>query len=206
MLQSGADPGLLSRVRRYDSAPSPSLSEKGGSTLKTREDKEQIVAGLKDRFERAKGAILAEYTGLTVEDITELRTSMKRANLEFKVVKNTLAKRAAADTSVEALVEGLKGQVALSLGYDDPIALAKSVMDYAKARENNFFVRKGIIEGKICDAMQLKAVASLPGREALLGQMAAAMQAPAQKLGSLLANTVNRLAFALHALKEQKAA
>lgn len=130
---------------------------------------------------------------------------MKKANLEFKVVKNTLARRAAADTAVEPLVENLKGQVAVSLGYDDPIALAKSVMDYAKAREENFSVRMGIIEGKLCDAAQLKAVASLPGREALLGQMAAAMQAPAQKLAGLLANTVNRLAFALHALKEQKA-
>ena len=89
---------------------------------------------------------------------------------------------------------------------DDPVVLAKTVMDYAKTKADKFTVKAGMIKGKLCTAEQLKAVAALPSREILLSQMAGAFQAPAQKLAALMANTVTRFAFALEALKAKKAA
>jgi len=138
--------------------------------------------------------------------MANFRVSLRKSGLDFKVVKNTLARQAVAGTAAEPLRDSLTGQVGVALGYDDPVALAKSVFDFAKARDGKFSVRAGVIEGKACDATTLKSVATLPSREVLLGQMAGTFQAPTQKLAGLLANTVNRFAFALHALKEQKAA
>ncbi len=183
-----------------------SLPWKGGSALKTKAEKAEIIADLKDRFTRAKGAVVAEYNGLTVEDLTELRVLFNKSNLDFRVVKNTLARKALEDTPTALIKESLTGQVAVALGYDDPVVLSKTVLDYAKSKEDQFKVRMGVIEGEICSFDQLKAVALLPGRDVLLGKLAGAMQAPAQKLAGLMANTVTRFAYALEALKAQKAA
>jgi len=182
-----------------------SLPEKGGSTLKTRAKKAGIVSDLNERFARAKGAVLAEFSGLSVEEMTSLRVTLRKSDVDFKVLKNTLARQAAEGTPSASLASGLKGQVGVALGYDDPVALAKAVLDFAKSREDRFRVRMGVIEGKPCDAAQLKAVASLPSREVLLGQMAGTFQAPVQKMAGLLMNTVTRFAYALEALKERKA-
>jgi len=149
---------------------------------------------------------VAEYKGLTVEDITNLRVSLKKTNLDFKVVKNTLAKRAAEGTALAKLGDSLSGQVGIAIGYDDPVALTKAVLDYAKTKPDKFNIRAGIIEGGLCGVEDLKSVASLPGREVLLGQIAGALQAPTQKMAGLLANTVTRFAFALEALRAQKEA
>ena len=174
--------------------------------LKTKEQKAEIIADLKDRFTLAKGVVVAEYSGLTVEDVTELRGAFNKSNLEFKMVKNTLARNALEGTSLAPIREDLTGQVAVALGYDDPTVLAKAVLDYAKSKEEQFKVRTGVIEGERCSLAQLKVVASLPSREVLLGTLAGVMQAPAQKLAGLMANTVTRFAYALEALKTQKAA
>jgi len=182
-----------------------SLPEKGGSTLKTKEQKSAIIEDLKDGFSRAKGAIVTECSGMTVQEVTDLRVLLKKAGLDFRVVKNTLARRAVEDTPNVPIREDFTGQVAVALGYDDPVVLAKSVLDYAKTNEAKFKIRSGVIEGKACSAEKLKAVASLPSRDILLSQMAGAFQAPAQKLAALMANTITRMGWALEALKAKKA-
>jgi len=182
-----------------------SLPEKGGSTLKTKEQKSVIIGELKDGFSRAKGAIVTECKGLTVQEVTDLRVLLRKAGLDLRVVKNTLARRAVEDTPNAPIREELTGQVAVALGYDDPVVLAKSVLDYAKTNEAKFKIRSGVIEGQFCSAERLKAVASLPSREILLSQMAGAFQAPAQKLAALMANTITRMGWALEALKAKKA-
>jgi len=182
-----------------------SLPEKGGSTLKTKEQKAEIIEDLRDRFSRAKGAIVTECSGMSVQEMTELRVLLKKAGLDLRVVKNTLARRAVEDTPNVPLRDELNGQVSVALGYEDPVVLAKSVLGYAKANEAKFKIRSGVIEGQLCSADRLKAVASLPGREVLLSQMAGAFQAPAQKLAALMANTITQLGFALEALKAKKA-
>ncbi len=183
-----------------------SLPWKGGSVLKTKEEKAEIISDLKDRFTRAKGAVVAEYSGLTVENLTELRVSFNKSDLDFTVVKNTLARKALEGTPTALIHDSLTGQVAVAMGYDDPVVLAKAVLDYAKSKEETFKIRMGLIEGKVCNLDQLKSVALLPGRDVLLGQLAGVMQAPTQKLAGLMANTITRFAYALEALKAQKAA
>lgn len=171
--------------------------------------KQDIVTELHDKFGAAKAAILTEFKGLSVAEITEFRRELRKVGVEYKVVKNTLAKRAAAGTPAEKLSSHLNGPSAIILGYSDPVAPAKAVMDFAKKLElakklDKFTVRVGIIEGSLANAEQLKAIASLPSRTELLSNMAAGFQAPATKMARLLSATVARMGYALTALKDKK--
>lgn len=173
--------------------------------------KQDIVKELHDKFDTAKAAILTDFKGLSVAEITEFRVELRKANIEYRVVKNTLARRAAKDTSAEQFDKYLTGPTGVILGYDDPVTPAKAVMDFVKKMElakkqDKFTVRVGIIEGSLADANQLKAIASLPSRTELLSNMAAGFQAPASKMARLLNATVARLGYALTALKDTKTA
>ena len=169
-----------------------------------KDEKQELVKELHGKFESARAAILTDYKGLTVAEITELRNDLRKAQLEYRVVKNTLAIRAAAGTAAEKLTEYLVGPTGLVLGFGDPVAPAKAVMAYAKKQEK-LKVRVGIIEGVLADANELKAIATLPSREVLLSQMAAGFQAPATQMARLLNATVARLGYALTALEAKKA-
>ncbi|MHB8173978.1 MAG: 50S ribosomal protein L10 [Nitrospirota bacterium] len=167
-------------------------------------EKQELIDELRVKFEAAKAAIVTEYKGLTVSEITEFRNELRKNQLEYRVVKNTLAIRAAAGTSAQKLSEYLQGPTGLVLGFGDPVAPAKAVTEFAKKRDK-LKVKIGIIEGQLASANELKAIAALPSREQLLSQMAAGFQAPASKMVRLLNATVARLGYALAALKEQKA-
>ena len=168
-----------------------------------KEDKQILIGELHDKFEKAKAAILTEYKGLTVAEITELRNELRKGQLEYKVVKNTLAIRASEGTDVEKLKEHLTGPTGWVIGYGDPVTPAKAVIEYAKKREK-LKVKFGIIEGQLADSKQIQAIASLPSREQLLSQMAAGFQAPASKMVRLLNATVAQFGYALSALKDKK--
>jgi large subunit ribosomal protein L10 len=169
-----------------------------------KEQKQELIDELHGRLKDAKAAILTEYKGLTVAEITELRNELRKDQLEYRVIKNTLAIRAAKGTAAEKLEAYLQGPTGWVLGFGDAVAPAKAVTDYAKKREK-LKVKVGIIEGQVADAAALKAIASLPSREVLLSQMAAGFQAPASKMVRLLSATVARLGYALTALQEKKA-
>jgi len=169
-----------------------------------KDEKQGLIDELHVKFESAKAAILTDYKGLTVAEVTELRNDLRKARLEYMVVKNTLAKRAAVGTEAEKLTAYFEGPTGLVLGFGDPVTPAKAVMDYAK-KQDKLKIRVGIIEGTLADANALKAIAALPSREALLSQMAAGFQAPATKLARLLNATVARLGYALTALEAKKA-
>ena len=167
-------------------------------------EKKVLIDELHGKFQDAKAAILTEYKGLTVAEMTELRNELRKAQVEYKVVKNTLAIRAAAGTDKESLKEHLNGPTGLVLGFGDPVAPAKAIMEYAKKREK-LKVRVGVVEGQFADVDALKAIAALPSREELLSRMAGTFQAPASKMARLLNATVARLGYALSSLKEKKA-
>ncbi len=169
-----------------------------------KEQKQELITELHGKFEKAKAAILTEYKGLTVAEITELRNELRKSQLEYKVVKNTLAIRAAAGTSAELLKDHLSGPTGLVLGFGDPVSPSKAIIEYAK-KNDKLKVKIGLIEGQLADEGQLKAIASLPSREELLSQMAAGFQAPASQMVRLLNATVARLGYALTALQEKKA-
>ncbi len=169
-----------------------------------KDQKKELIDELHGKFVGAKAAILTEYKGLTVAQITELRNELRKSQVEYKVVKNTLAIRAAAGTDKESLTGHLNGPTGLVLGFGDPVAPAKAIIEYAKKQEK-LKVRVGVVEGQFADFEALKAIASLPSREELLSKMAGTFQAPASKMVRLLNATVARFGYALSALKEKKA-
>jgi large subunit ribosomal protein L10 len=169
-----------------------------------KEQKQELIEELHGKLMDAKAAILTEYKGLTVAEITELRNELRKGQLEYRVVKNTLAIRAAKGTAAEALTGHLQGPTGWVLGFGDAVTPAKVVTEYAKKREK-LKVKVGLIEGQLANEAALKSIAALPSREVLLSMMAAGFQAPASKMVRLLNATVARLGYALTALKEKKA-
>jgi large subunit ribosomal protein L10 len=132
-----------------------------------------------------------------------MRRTLKAAEVEYKVVKNTLARIAAEGTPVGAAVEHITGPIGIAIGYDDPVIVAKKVQEYSKENEK-FLIAGGVIEGRYLDPTLLKEVAKLPSRDVQLGMLAGAMSAPLTKMASLLKATIQNFGYALSALKEKK--
>ncbi len=177
-------------------------AKKGVKEL-NKEDKKQVVSELQAKFEKAKGVVFTDYRGLNVEDITGLRTILRSAELEYKVVKNTLAKIAAEGTSIDAAKESFTGPVGIAIGYDDPVLLVKKVLEFIKAAKK-LEVKGGVIEGSICSPEQIQAISKLPSREVQLSMLVGAMQSPSSKLAGLLNSTISQLGYALEAVKSKK--
>jgi large subunit ribosomal protein L10 len=167
-----------------------------------RTEKEQVIGQLHEKMAKAKAAILAEPKGLDVATVTELRRKCREAKVEYRVVKNTLAVRAAKGTPVEALAKEFRGPTALVMSYDDVVAPAKLLADFAKDREN-FSIRVAVVEGKVVDAKGVQALARLPGLQELRGRIAGVVAQPAVKLVRMLAAPGQQLARVLGARKEQ---
>ena len=168
-----------------------------------KEEKVRVVAELHDKFQRAKGIVFTDYRGLNVEEITGLRNDLRSAELEYRVVKNSLARRAAEGTPVDSAKDIFSGPVGLAIGYDDPLLLVKKVLEFSKANEK-LEIKGGLVEGGPCSVEQLKVISALPPREVQLAMLAGAMQAPLSKFAGLLNATVTRLVYALQALKEKR--
>ena len=175
---------------------------KGGERLK-KEDKIHVVSELQGKFEKAKGIVFTDYRGLNVEEITSLRNNLRESALEYRVVKNTLAKRAAEGTPVDAAREIFSGPIGIAVGYDDPVLLAKKILDFSK-KNNKLQLKGGIIEGGVCTPEQIKTISELPSREIQLSMLVGAMQSPLSKMAGLLNATLSRFIYALEALKDKK--
>ena len=167
-----------------------------------RTEKEEVIGQLHEKMAKAKAAILAEPRGLDVATVTELRKKFREAQVDYKIVKNTLAQRAAKGTSVEQLVDAFVGPTALIMSYSDVVAPAKIVADFAKDREN-FAIRTAVVEGKVVDAKGIQALARLPGIQELRGQIASMIAQPATKLARMIGTPGQQLAQVLNARKDQ---
>jgi len=151
---------------------------------------------------KAKSAILAEPRGLNVATVTELRRKCREAKVEYRIVKNSLAIRAAKGTDLEQLAEKFVGPTALVMSYDDVVAPAKILADFAKDREN-FALRIAVVQGKVIDVKGIMALAKLPSLPELRSKIAGVIAQPASKLVRLLAAPGQQLAQVLGARKEQ---
>ncbi len=171
--------------------------------LITKEKKSQQIAELSERFSKSKAVVLTEYKGLTVAEIAELRRKLREVGAEYKVFKNTLSSIAAKGTLAEPAQEMFVGPIGLAFGFDDPIAAAKKLLEYAD-KNDKFRVKSGVIDGRLFSADEIKAISKLPPRPVLLSMMAGAMQAPAAKLAGALNATLSQFAYALEALKTKK--
>ncbi|MEB3187053.1 MAG: 50S ribosomal protein L10 [bacterium] len=174
--------------------------------MPTREQKETTIQELEGIFERAQVAIVTDYRGLTVKEITDLRRRLQKVGGELTVAKNTLVDRVTrGNDSWKAIEPLLAGPTALAIGFEDPVAAAKVVADFAKEkRKVEIKVRGGVLEGKALDAEGVKALASMPSKEVLLSRLLGSLQSPAQKLASALSGGSRNLVYALDAVRREK--
>ncbi len=170
---------------------------------KTRQDKEKIVAELTDKLQRSKGAILVNYRGLNVAQMTKLRQQLRDQDVEFRVVKNTLTKFAAQNAGIEGLDEYLEGPVGIAFGYDDPVLPAKLLQNFSKEYRMPEF-RAGVLDQNVIGAEKVKELAKLPSREVLLGKVAGTFQAPIAGFAGACQGIIRKFVYAVDAVREQK--
>lgn len=147
--------------------------------------------------------VFTDYKGLTVAELFDLRKSLRGASIEYKVVKNTLARAASEKTTVSVASDLFKGPIGIAIGYLDAALVAKKILEYSK-KNNKLKVSGGVIEGKLYNAQDIKAIAELPPREVLLGILAGVLQAPLSKMAGALSATVSSFAYAVKALENKK--
>lgn len=171
-----------------------------------KEDKSVAVADLHERFSRARLAILTQCSGMPVNQVTQLRHQLRGAQAELKVVKNTIAIRAAEGTSIFSVKDLFKGQVAVVIGYDDPILPAKILREFVRNEkcEEKIRYQGGILEGNALDPAQLVAVADLPSKDDLLSMLLSALQGPIRGLVCTLNGIYRELVAVLAAIEDKK--
>jgi len=165
--------------------------------------KTQVVEELSAKLATAKAAFIADYRGLTVDEVNELRGKLREAGVEYRVVKNTLLRLAAKDTPFTCLDEFLKGPTAIAIVQDDPVAPAKVLSDYAKTSKV-FELKTAVLDGKLLSQEEVNALAELPSREVLLAKMLGSINAPVSNFVGVLAAVPRSLVQVLGAIKDQK--
>jgi len=169
------------------------------------EEKQQITKDLHDRFARSAIIVVTDYQGLDVASISDLRRKLRESNIEYQVVKNTLLVRAAEGTEVALIKDHFKGPSAVAISYDDPVAPAKVLSQFAKDN-NKLEIKVGVLNGKVLDNQAIKALATLPSREVLLAQFLSALNAVPTSIVRVLAEIPRGLVNVLTAIKDQKEA
>lgn len=168
-----------------------------------RTEKSNEVSKLKQRFEKAKAMFFADYRGLTVAEVTDLRQKLYAQQSAMKVVKNRLAKLAFKDLKVEGMDPFLKGPTAIASSDTDAVVPAKILVDFAKTHEK-LQLRAGYMDGIVLDVKSIIALAKLPSREVLLSKMLGSLKAPANNLVNVLAAVPRGLVTALAAIRDSK--
>lgn len=163
-------------------------------SAKVLEEKKQLVAELAEQMKAASSGVLVDYKGINVEDDTKLRAEMRKNNVDYRVIKNTLIRFAAKEAGLEGLDDVLNGTTALAISADDVIAPAKVVAEYAKKDENIYNIKAGFIEGKVVSVEEIMQLANLPSKEILLGRLVGGLQGP-----------IFGLALVLKAIADKKA-
>ena len=169
------------------------------------EDKKALVAEVAAVAQKAQSVVAAEYRGLTVGQMTELRAKARKQGVYMRVVKNTLARKALAGTSFETVGPKLKGPLVLAFSKDDPGAAARVVKDFAKAHEK-LVATLVSLGGQVLPGGDLEKVASLPTREQALSMLLGVLKAPITKLAGTLAAPAAKLARTVAAVRDQKQA
>jgi large subunit ribosomal protein L10 len=166
-----------------------------------RTEKERLVTELRDKLQGATSLYYTDFTGLNVKRMTELRRRLKRAGVDYVVIKNTLALRAVNESGLVG--ERLRGPTGLVLGAD-PVAAAKVLTDFAREFEQKPAVKGGLLDGKAIGPAQVKKLASLPSREQMLADLGAGLQSPMAAFVGALNGLLYMFAGALDALKSQR--
>lgn len=169
-----------------------------------RTEKESAVKEIQDRFARMSSAVFLDFAGMTVEEVSKLRNTFRAKGVEYKVVKNTLVKKALAEHSwVDRLTPALRGMTGVAWSYEEPSAAARIVKDFVKENEK-LKVKAGLLEGIVLDAKAVESqLASLPSKDEARAQLLATMLAPAQNFVRLLNAPGQQMVLLLNA-KQRK--
>ena len=165
--------------------------------------KQAVVSEIKEKIDKAQSIVLLNYRGLNVEEVTELRNKYREANVEYKVYKNTMMKRAFKELGYEELDEFLKGPSAIALRLGVHGSSDKSSSDFAKDHEA-LEIKTGIVDGKVLSLAEVDALAKLPSKEVLIAQVLGGLNAPIQGLANVLNGTIRSLAIVLNAIAEKQ--
>ena len=166
-----------------------------------RTEKEQLVTELKDKIKSAPALYYTDFTGLNVKRMTDLRRRLRRAKVEYVVIKNTLALKAVNESGLVG--ERLKGPTGLVVARD-PVAAAKIITDFAKENDQRPAVKGGLFEGKSIDKAQVTKLASMPSREQMLADLGAGLQSPLAGFVGALNGLLSMMAGALEGLRSQR--
>ncbi len=169
------------------------------------EKKQQLVAEIKEKFNKAQSVVIVENRGLSVAEVTELRSKLRAAGVDFKVLKNTLVKRAADDVGISGLEPLLQGPTAWAFSNNDPVSAAKILNTFTKTNDK-LVIKGGVLENKVIDPAGVKALADLPSREVLLAQVLGAMQSPLVGMANVLQGPIRKAVYALEAIRKSKEA
>jgi len=172
--------------------------------LATKSEKELVVGEVKERLSRIQGAVITDYRGLNVSQMTKLRKKLREAGVEYRVLKNTLVRRAAQEVGITGLDEFLSGPTGIAFGYNDPVAPAKVIADFAKDNKQ-LEIKAGILGQRVIGLEEVKRLASLPSQEVLLAQVLGGIRAPLAGLVSVFQAPLRNVAYALEAIRKQKA-
>lgn len=175
----------------------------GGDTLR-RDEKAEAIAALTERLRSADTVFATDFRGLTVKQLSELRGRLRESGTEYTVVKNTLARRAAADTGRQALLPYLDGPTGIVWVGGDPAVAAKALDQFASEHPEAMTVKGGLLDGVDLPSADVTRLAKLPTREVLLGQLAGTIASPLTGLAGGLNNLIGGLARSLGALQAQK--
>ena len=170
-----------------------------------RSEKAASIDAIRQRVGSASIAVVTDFKGMSVEELTRLRVKIRECGGECLVVKNTLARIAFTDGAHASIKDKFKENCAIALGFEDPVAVAKAVTEFAKTSKL-YSVRHASLEGKMLSAAQVDDLARLPGKPELIGRVLGTMNAVPTNFVSLFANMIRPLLYALKAIEEKKAA
>ena len=173
--------------------------------MSTKAFKDEKIEKIKEKVDKAQVAILTNYQGLTVEEITKLRRSIQKGGGDYMVTKNTLTKIAIKDTQYEVLSESLKGPSAIAFGFEDPVSPAKALSQFIKDAKKGEIVA-AVLEGKLLSAQEAKALANLPTKEELYAKMLGCVNSPATGIVGSINAVMAQLTRAMAAVRDQKSA
>lgn len=171
--------------------------------MKSKGKKKEELDDLKKDLAQAKNLFVAQFQGMTVAQDTELRVKIRESKSKYRVVKNTLAKKAAEGTPAEAVSKQFDGSTSIAYNANDPVSLAKALSAYAKA--NPLFVFKaGIVEGRVINLSDITSIAAMPSKEELIAKLLFLINSPAQRLAVAMNGVARNLAVVLKQAVEQK--
>ena len=168
-----------------------------------RQVKVDQVDQITEKLKKAKVAVLTDYRGLTVSQLEDLRAKLRGADVEYRIVKNTLARRAAVDSGNEAFQDLLKGPVAIAFGYDDLGTPGRLLAEWARTSRLKLDIVGALAEGRVLSTDQVRQLADLPSREILIAQLLGTLQSPVAQLVATIQAPVSNLVGLLEAYKNK---